>query len=121
MLKLPLIGVGAVLVGVAVALPAHADPPIYPPSYGSSGTFAVGTQARDGATAFIPPGRYNVEEAPGPFKAPGFWLRCRGIPCTPTHPENIIATGNGRDVPTVQILPSDTAVYLFNQTLTFAG
>jgi hypothetical protein len=123
MLKLALIATGGVLACV-VAAPAHADPPIYPPRYGSNGTFGVGTVPRDGVTAFIPPGHYTVEQSPEPWfrpKAPGFWLRCNGIPCTPTHPEHIIGNGDMPDASVVDILPTDTAVYLFNVTLTFAG
>ena len=87
MVRLPLIAASTLLVGVALAAPAHADPPlstIYPPSYGSSGVYAVGAQTRDALTASIPPGHYRVEEAPGIFKAPGFWLRCNDIPCATT-------------------------------------
>jgi hypothetical protein len=107
---------------VAVAVPGRADPMIYPPSYGSNGTYGVGTHTRDGLTAFIPPGRYRADEAPGIFKAPGFWLRCNDMPCAPTYPAHIIGTGDvSQDNPIVEILPTDTAVYLFNVTLTFAG
>ena len=56
MLKFPLPAACALLAAVAVVVPAHADRPVYPPSYGSSGVFGVGTQTRDGLTAFIPPG-----------------------------------------------------------------
>lgn len=120
MVKLPLIATGVLLAGVGLAASAHADPAILPPSYGSSGTFAVGTQRLDGVTAFIPPGHYRVYEAPGIFKAPGFWLRCNGVPCTPTYPGHIIASGDvSQDL--MEILPTDVAVYLFNVTLTFAG
>ena len=101
-------------------MPVHADPPIYPPSYGSSGVYAVGAQTREGLTASIPPGHYRVEEAPGIFKAPGFWLRCNDIPCATTHPAHIISSGD-TDNPLMEILPTDTAVYLFNTTLTFVG
>lgn len=122
MLKFALPAACALLAVVGFAGPAHADPPIYPPSYGSSGVFGVGNQTRDGLTAFIPPGRYRADEAPGPFKAPGFWLRCNDLPCAPTYPGHIIATGNAsQDSPLVDILPTDTAVYLFNVTLTFVG
>jgi hypothetical protein len=107
---------------VALAVPGHADPLNYPPSYGSNGTYGVGTKTRDGLTAFIPPGRYRADEAPGIFKAPGFWLRCNAIPCAPTYPAHIIATGDvSQDSPFVEILPTDTAVYLSNVTLTFTG
>ncbi len=120
MVKFPLVAAGALVATAVLSAPANADPPVYPPSYGSNGMFAVGTQSRDGWTAFIPPGRYLLDEAPGIFKAPGFWLRCSAMPCTPTYPGHIIGTG---DVSQgfVDILPSDAAVYLFNVTLTFAG
>jgi hypothetical protein len=122
MAKFPLVAIGALLAGAALPAPAHADPPIYPPSYGSSGVYGVGTQTRDGVTAFIPPGRYRADEAPGIFKALGFWLRCNDIPCAPTYPGHIIATGDvAQDSPLVDILPTDTAVYLYNVTLTFVG
>jgi hypothetical protein len=121
MLRFSLTAASVVLATVGLAASAQADPPTYPPRYGSSGTFGVGTQKRDGLTAFIPPGHYRVDEAPGIFKAPGFWLRCNGIPCTPTYPGHIIATGGPGDDALMEILPSDTAVYLFNVTLTFAG
>ena len=120
MVKLPQIATGALLLGGILAPPANADPPILPPSYGSSGTFAVGTQTRDGVTAFIPPGHYRVEEAPGIFKAPGFWLRCSDVPCYPTNPSHIIASGDVSQG-LMEILPTDAAVYLFNVTLTFVG
>jgi hypothetical protein len=122
MAKFPLIAAITLLLCLALAVPANADPTIYPPSYGSSGVYGVGTQNRDGLTAFIPPGRYRADEAPGIFKAPGFWLRCNDIPCAPTYPGHIIATGDAsQDGPLVDILPTDTAVYLFNVTLTFVG
>jgi hypothetical protein len=122
MAKFPLIAIGALLAGAALAAPAHADPPIYPPSYGSNGVYGVGPQTRDGLTAFIPPGRYRADQSPGFFKAAGFWLRCNDIPCAPTYPAHIIATGDAaQDSPIVDILPTDTAVYLFNETLTFVG
>lgn len=122
MAKCALIAAITVLGCFAVAVPAHAGPPIYPPSYGSNGSYVVGTQTRDGLTASIPPGRYQAEEAPGIFKAPGFWLRCNDIPCAPTYPAHIIARGDvSQDSPPVEILPTDTAVYLFNVTLTFVG
>ena len=121
MLKFPLVTAGLVFAVIAAPVPAHADP-VYPPSYGSNGTFAVGTQTRDGLSSFIPPGRYQVEEAPGIFKAPGFWLRCSAVPCHPTYPGHIIAHGAPSEGATlVELLPTDTAVYLFNVTLNFAG
>jgi hypothetical protein len=48
MLKFPLPAVCALLAAAGVAVPAHADPPIYPPNYGSSGVYGVGTQTRAG-------------------------------------------------------------------------
>jgi hypothetical protein len=121
MLKLPLTVAGSLLAGAALVVPAQADPVIYPPSYGSSGVYAVGGQIVEGLTASIPPGHYRVEPAPGIFKAPGFWLRCNGVPCAPGHPEHIIAGGEQPDTTLIEILPTDTAVYLFNTTLTFLG
>jgi len=121
MLKFPLIVAGALVACAGLAAPAQADPVIYPPSYGSSGVYAVGGQTVDGLTASIPPGHYRVQPAPGIFKAPGFWLRCSGVPCTPTHPEHIIGSGDLPESTLMEILPTDTAVYLFNTTLTFVG
>lgn len=122
MLKFSLIAASVLTAGVTLAALAHADPPVYPPRYGSNGVFGVGTQTRDGVTAFIPPGRYRTDLAPGIFKAPGFWLRCNDLPCGPTYPAHIIGNGDvSQDNPFVDILPTDTAVYLFNTTLTFAG
>jgi hypothetical protein len=117
MLKFSLTAASAVLAAVVLAASAQADPP----RYGSSGTFGVNGQKRDELTAFIPPGHYRVDEAPGIFKAPGFWLRCNDIPCTTTYPGHIIATGGPGDDAIMEILPSDTAVYLFNVTLTSLG
>ena len=121
MLKFSLTAASAALAAMMLAASAQADPPVLPPRYGSSGTFGVNGQKRDELTAFIPPGHYRVAEAPGIFKAPGFWLRCNDIPCTPTYPGHIIATGGPGDDAIMEILPSDTAVYLFNVTLTFLG
>ncbi len=121
MRKSTLIVAGLLLAAAGFAAPAQADPVIYPPSYGSSGAYAVGGHAVDGLTASIPPGHYRVDAAPGIFKAPGFWLRCSDIPCAPTHPENIIGNGDLPDSTLMEILPTDTAVYLFNTTLTFLG
>lgn len=112
----------AALMAVALALPANASPP----SYGSNGVFNVTTNPRDGwATAFIPPGRYRVDQAPSMFpyqSAQGFWFRCNNFPCSPSFPGNVIASGPARrDAPTfVDILPSDVAVSLANVTLTIA-
>jgi len=122
MAKFPLVAASVLTAGMTLAPMAHADPPVYPPRYGSSGVYGVGTQDRDGVTAFIPPGRYRADEAPGIFKAPGFWLRCSDFPCGPTYPTHIIGNGDVTpDGPIVDILPTDTAVYLFNTTLTFIG
>jgi hypothetical protein len=112
----------AALLAVTLAVPANAAPP----SYGSNGVFNVTTNPRDGwATAFIPPGRYRVDQAPSMFpyqSAPGFWYRCHNFPCSPSFPWNVIASGPAqRNVPTfVDILPSDVAVSLHNVTLTIA-
>ena len=121
MRKLPLVVAGSLLAGAGLVAPAQADPVIYPPSYGSSGAYAVGGHAVEGLTASIPPGHYRVEPAPGIFKAPGFWLRCSGVPCATTHPENIIGNGDLPNSTLMEILPTDTAIYLFNTTLTFIG
>jgi hypothetical protein len=121
MVKFSLAGASVALAAVILAASANADPPPYPPRYGSSGTFGVLGQKRDELTSYIPPGHYRVQEAPGIFKAPGFWLRCNDIPCTPTNPGHIIATGEPGDDAIMEILPSDTAVYLFNVTLNFLG
>ena len=112
----------AALMTVALAAPVNATPP----SYGSNGVFNVTTNPRDGwATAFIPPGRYRVDQAPSMFpyqSAQGFWFRCNNFPCSPSFPANVIASGPAlRDAPTfVDILPSDVAVQLANVTLTSA-
>jgi hypothetical protein len=118
--KFPLIATSALLAGLAAPVPAAADPPVLPPSYGSSGTYAVGTHTHDGVTSFIPPGHYRVDEAPGIFKAPGFWLRCNNVPCYPTNPDHIIGTGDVSQE-LMEILPTDAAVYLYNVTLTYLG
>ena len=54
---------------------------------------------------------------------PGFWVRCRDFPCGPDYPANVVETGAAeRDAATfVRILPTDTAVALYNVTLTLAG
>jgi hypothetical protein len=106
-----------------LAAPAHASPP----SYGSNGVFGVATNPRDGwVTAYIQPGRYRVDQSPSmwPYQsAPGSWVRCHNVPCSPGFPGNVIASGAAiRDVPTfVDILPTDVAVWLGNVTLTVAG
>ena len=112
-----------VMAGV-LAAPAHASPP----SYGSNGVFGVGSNpGADGwVTAFIQPGRYQVDQAPSMFpyqSAPGFWYRCHSFPCSPSFPGNVIASGPAvRDAPTfVDILPTDAGVALNNVTLTLAG
>lgn len=115
------LGVGALLCATLTAAPAPAVP-----VYGSNGVFGVTTQPRDGwATAYIPPGRYRVDQSPSmqPYQSPpGRWLRCREFPCAATSPGNIIATGAAvRDAPTfVDILPTDVAVALHNVTLSAA-
>ncbi len=122
MIKFPLIVASTVLAVLAVVVPAHADPTIYPPSYGSSGVYAVGGHTVEGLTASIPPGHYRVDQAPGwPFRAPGFWLRCSAVPCDATHPEHIVASGDQPESTLMEIPPTDTAVRLFNVTLTFLG
>lgn len=109
---------GAVLTAAVLAAPAQAIP-----SYGSNGVFAVDPAADPGwATAFIPPGRYRVEQAPSmaPYQsAPGFWVRCRAYPCGPGFGGNVIARGDAvRGVTTfMDVVPGDTAVFLANTTL----
>jgi hypothetical protein len=120
MFKFSLTAASAVLAAVVLAASAQADPPPQP-RYGSSGTFGVNGHKRDELTTYIPPGHYRVQEAPGIFKAPGFWLRCNDIPCTPTNPGHIIATGEPGDDAIMEILPTDAAVYLFNVTLNSLG
>ena len=118
-----LVATGAVLAGVATAGAARADPP-GPPSYGASGTFVVSTQHREWTGGYIPPGRYQVLQDPiwTPLpRAPGFWERCNDLPCSPTFPDHIIATGSPAESDTLDILPTDTAVYLFNTQLNVAG
>jgi hypothetical protein len=39
MLKFPLPAACALLAAAGLAVPAHADPPIYPPSYGSTAVY----------------------------------------------------------------------------------
>jgi hypothetical protein len=122
MLRIPFAVASAGLAAALLAAPAHADPVIYPPSYGSSGVYGVLGHANDALQFSIPPGHYRAYEAPGILKGTGFWLRCSGTPCAPTHPNNIIGTGEtAPDGALMEILPSDTAVYLYNATLTFAG
>lgn len=112
------------LAGVTAAGLVFAPPATASPSYGSNGLFGVDEQAAQGwATAFIPPGRYRVDQAPSmpPYQsAPGFWLRCSGFPCAIEVWNNVIAKGDAiRDVPTfVDIAPTDAGVRLYNVTLT---
>ncbi|WP_231743142.1 hypothetical protein [Mycobacterium sp. GA-2829] len=112
------------LAGVAAAGLAFAAPVAASPSYGSNGLFGVDAHASQGwATAFIPPGRYRVDQAPSmpPYQsAPGFWLRCNAFPCVIEVWGNVIAKGDAiRDVPTfVDIAPTDAGVRLYNVTLT---
>lgn len=124
MVRLALIVACTFVAGAALATPSHADPGL-PPSYGSNGLFAVGGEPRDGATSYIPPGHYRVDQSPSmqPYLSPpGFWQRCNNMLCAPTYPANIIETGYAqRDRSTfVDILPSDVAVHLYNVTLTAA-
>jgi hypothetical protein len=122
MVKVPLYAAAALLLAVSLPAPTYADPPVYPPRYGSNGVFGVGPQSRAQLTAFIPPGRYRADVAPGYFNGPGVWMRCSGIPCGPNYPDHIIASGDtAPDGAPVDLLPSDTAVYLFMATLTFVG
>lgn len=123
--NLAIVAACALAVGVAAAMPAGADP-AYPPSYGSNGVFGVGDQNRDGVTAYIPAGRYRVDQSPSMYpyeSAPGFWQRCSALPCASTYPQNIVATGYAqRQTSTfMDILPTDAAVHLYNVTLTVAG
>ncbi|WP_374110377.1 hypothetical protein [Mycolicibacterium sp. F2034L] len=117
--RFALTAAGAVLAAIVLAPPAAGGP-----SYGSNGVFGVDTVASQGwATAYIPPGRYRVDQAPSmpPYQsAPGFWLRCNAFPCTVDVGGNIIARGDAiRDVPTfVDIAPGDAGVRLYNVTLT---
>ncbi|BBY19579.1 hypothetical protein [Mycolicibacterium litorale] len=109
----------AVLAGLVLAAPVSATP-----SFGSNGLFGVDEQVAQGwATAYIPAGRYRVDQAPSmpPYQsAPGFWLRCKAFPCAVEVWGNVIAKGDAiRDVPTfVEIAPTDAGVRLYNVTLT---
>ena len=111
----------ALLASVSMAAPASAG------AYGSNGVFGVDpTQGGGWVTAYIPPGRYRVDQAPSMYpyqSAAGFWLRCNNYLCAPNYPGHIIASGEAiRDVPTfMDVLPSDVAVSLNNVTLTTAG
>ncbi|WP_102145323.1 hypothetical protein [Mycobacterium hubeiense] len=117
-MKLLVSVVAALLAAAVSAAPAAAR------SYGSNGVFGVNAEAAAGwATAYIPPGRYRVDQAPSmpPYQsAPGSWVRCRAFPCGYSFGGNIIAVGHAiRDVPTfMDIAPSDAAVALYNVTLT---
>jgi hypothetical protein len=112
----------ALLVVAALVSPASA----YAGTYGSNGVFGVHPDQGEGwVTAYIPPGRYRVDQAPSmqPYQSPpGFWLRCNNFLCAPNYPGHIIARGDAvRDVPTfMDVLPSDVAVSLHNVTLTTA-
>jgi hypothetical protein len=112
----------ALLAAAALVAPASASAG----TYGSNGVFGVHPDQGEGwVTAYIPPGRYRVDQAPSMFpyqSAPGFWLRCNNFLCAPNYPGNIIARGDAvRDVPTfMDVLPSDVAVFLGNVTLTTA-
>jgi hypothetical protein len=112
----------ALLAAAALVAPASARAG----TYGSNGVFGVHPDQGEGwVTAYIPPGRYRVDQAPSMFpyqSAPGFWLRCNNFLCAPNYPGNIIARGDAvRDVPTfMDVLPSDVAVFLGNVTLTTA-
>ncbi len=110
----------ALLSGVVPTAPALAGPP----TYGSNGVFGISGQPPQWwATSFIPPGRYRVEQAhsmPPYQSAPGFWQRCNNFPCTGAYPSHIIATGSApaEGSTFMEILPSDTAVNLYNVILT---
>jgi len=111
------------LAATVLAAPAQASPP----SYGSNGVFGVADNpgGEGWVTAYLPPGRYRVDQAPSMFpyqSAQGFWYRCHSFPCSPGFPGNVIASGAAvRDVATyVDILPTDAAVALHNVTLTLA-
>jgi hypothetical protein len=112
----------ALLAATALVAPASARAG----TYGSNGVFGVHPDQGEGwVTAYIPPGRYRVDQAPSMFpyqSAPGFWLRCNNFLCAPNYPANVIARGDAvRDVPTfMDVLPSDVAVFLGNVTLTTA-
>lgn len=118
--KLTVAAASTLVASVALAAPAHAG------TYGSNGVFGVHPDQGEGwVTAYIPPGRYRVDQAPSMYpylSAPGFWLRCNNFLCAPNYPGHIIARGDAiRDVPTfMDVLPSDVAVSLHNVTLTTA-
>jgi hypothetical protein len=120
--KLAASAAGALLAAAALVAPASASAG----TYGSNGVFGVHPDQGEGwVTAYIPAGRYRVDQAPSMFpyqSAPGFWLRCNNFLCAPNYPGNIIARGDAvRDVPTfMDVLPSDVAVFLGNVTLTTA-
>lgn len=120
--KLAAFAACALLAAAALVAPASARAG----TYGSNGVFGVHPDQGEGwVTAYIPPGRYRVDQAPSMFpyqSAPGFWLRCNNFLCAPNYPGNIIARGDAvRDVPTfMDVLPSDVAVFLGNVTLTTA-
>jgi len=115
--------VGAAMIGLVGATPAHA----LPVTYGSNGVFGVDATPPEGwVTDSIPPGTYRVDQSPSMYpylSPPGFWLRCNNFPCAGNFPDHIIARGDAvRDQPTfVDILPTDVAVSLNNVTLTIAG
>lgn len=113
---------GVLVSGAVLAAPAQAEPP----RYGSNGIFGVNQSVSGWVTSFIPPGRYRVEQAhsmPPYQSAPGYWYRCSALPCAGNYPGHIIATGGtppgGSEF--MDILPSDTAVYLYNVDLTLAN
>jgi hypothetical protein len=120
--KLAAFAVCALLAAAALLAPASARAG----TYGSNGVFGVHPDQGEGwVAAYIPPGRYRVDQAPSMFpyqSAPGFWLRCNNFLCAPNYPGNIIARGDAvRDVPTfMDVRPSDVAVFLGNVTLTTA-
>jgi hypothetical protein len=111
----------ALAAAVSLASPATAG------TYGSNGVFGVDPAKGEGwVTAYIPPGRYRVDQAPSMYpyqSAPGLWLRCNNYLCAHNYPGHIIASGEAiRDVPTfMDVLPTDVAVSLNNVTLTSVG
>ncbi len=120
---LTLTAAGALLAGLVVAAPAHADPP----SYGSNGVFGVGDRADEWlGDSQHPAGHVSRRPVPEHVSVsePAWFLAAvQQLPCAGNYPGHIIASGNAlRDQSTfVDILPTDVAVSLGNVTLTIAG
>ena len=78
---------------------------------GSNGTalFSVGTHAKDGFAAAIPPGRYEVRLAPG--AEDGGWMLCDTASCGPVFQENATVVGR-------PIGPTSSAMYIGPQSRT---